>query len=35
MSVKAALRLVLMADDKIVAESDDPELWQRLGIASK
>ncbi len=28
MSAKANLRLILQADDKVVAESDDPRLWQ-------
>lgn len=28
MSVKASLKIVLKADDVVVAESDDPELWK-------
>jgi hypothetical protein len=28
MAVKANLRMILMADDVVVAESDDPQLWQ-------
>jgi len=30
MSVKAKLRLILMADDLVVAESDDPIVWQAV-----
>jgi len=33
MVVKAALRLVLMADDTVVAESEDAGLWQKVLVA--
>lgn len=33
MVVKAALRLVLMANDTVVAESEDPALWQKVLFA--
>jgi hypothetical protein len=33
MVVKAALRLVLMADDTVVAESEDASLWQKVLVA--
>jgi hypothetical protein len=31
--VKAKLKVVLQADDTVVAESDDPALWQRVLVA--
>ncbi|MFW5804293.1 MAG: hypothetical protein ACOCWG_03570 [bacterium] len=33
MSVKANLKIILKADDTIVAESDDPILWQKILIS--
>jgi hypothetical protein len=30
MAVKSTLKVVLMADDTVVAESDDPGLWQNV-----
>src|SRR6266700_3559688 len=33
MAVKAALRLVLMADETVVAESEDGALWQKVLFA--
>jgi hypothetical protein len=33
MVVKAALRLVLMADETVVAESEDAGLWQKVLVA--
>lgn len=33
MSVKAKLQIVLQADDTVVAESDDPILWQKVLVA--
>lgn len=32
-AVKAVLKLVLMADETVVAESEDPGLWQKVLIA--
>jgi hypothetical protein len=33
MSIKAKLRVVLQADDTVVAESDDSALWQKILLA--
>lgn len=33
MSIKAKLRVVLQADDTVVAESDDASLWQKILLA--
>jgi hypothetical protein len=33
MSIKAKLRVVLQADDTVVAESDDAALWQKILLA--
>jgi hypothetical protein len=33
MSMKAALKVILQANDTVVAESEDPLLWQRVLVA--